>query len=414
MDKQDNSEPESDVETQKITLSHVVDHLPVIQSYSHYSCVPSSLMHNKLPETPSDTSTNLIKTKLRKYKEPVCLGVDEAGRGPVLGPMVYAYAFVPISRKADLKNLGVDDSKVLKEDERDRLFEVMLKNEDWIGWAVHVCSPRDISESMLRKVKYSLNDIAHDATIGLIKGAQKLGLDVSEVFIDTVGDPKKYQTKLEGIFPGVSITVAKKADSLYPVVSAASICAKVTRDAILSQWKYCEKNIESKIERNFGSGYPSDPNTTRWLRDNVDPIFGYPQLIRFSWSTCEILLNKHAVSVRWPDEEENRPGQDIRGFFKSDPAPSDNGKRKLRSSSSKTGGTKRTRTKKSAMEEEEEADLQDEDAEISSSSETEAGESAKVIAAKMKRNGGEFTSKPSLIVRDPLFADLGLQHITHF
>ena len=54
------------------------------------------------------------------------------------------------------------------------------------------------------------------------------GFSWSQVYVDTVGDPGKYQEKLKDIFPSIDITVAKKADSLYPVVSAASICAKVS------------------------------------------------------------------------------------------------------------------------------------------------------------------------------------------
>ena len=73
--------------------------------------------------------------------EPCVLGIDEAGRGPVLGPMVYGISFCPESKNSDLKALGVDDSKTLTEEQREKLLEKVLDNNDYIGWAVHLLSP---------------------------------------------------------------------------------------------------------------------------------------------------------------------------------------------------------------------------------------------------------------------------------
>ncbi len=77
--------------------------------------------------------------------DPCVLGIDEAGRGPVLGPMVYACAFCPVKKNGDLRSLGVDDSKALTEAQREGLLQKLLDNGDYVGWAVHVLSPRFIS-----------------------------------------------------------------------------------------------------------------------------------------------------------------------------------------------------------------------------------------------------------------------------
>ena len=125
---------------------------------------------------------------------------------------------------------------------------------------------------------------------------------VAEVYVDTVGPPEKYQQKLEGIFPDLKITVAKKADSLYPCVSAASICAKVARDRAISQWKFAE-NCREDFSSEWGSGYPGDPVTKKFLRENLDPVFGFPSIVRFSWKTAETLLEEKGVRVEFEEEE---------------------------------------------------------------------------------------------------------------
>ena len=118
--------------------------------------------------------------------------------------------------------------------------------------------------------------------------------------MDTVGDARSYESKLTGLFPSIKITVESKADSTYPIVSAASICAKVfahtntylrseavqvTRDRIVRHWQVQETGI--KISRQFGSGYPGDPTTKKWLRDHFDPIFGFPGMQDASIQGCK-------------------------------------------------------------------------------------------------------------------------------
>ncbi|KAJ2898846.1 hypothetical protein GGI21_004841, partial [Coemansia aciculifera] len=69
---------------------------------------------------------------------------------------------------------------------------------------------------------------------------------------------------------------------------------------------------------NYGSGYPSDPNTVRWLKQSVDHVFGFPGIIRFSWSTCVKLLDDSAAKIVWPDDEEHpQTNAKLANFFAS-------------------------------------------------------------------------------------------------
>ncbi len=102
------------------------------------------------------------------------------------------------------------------------------------------------------------------------------------VYIDTVGKEDKYQKVFEAKYGhlGIKFQVKSKADSLFPVVSSASIAAKVTRDYLLENWDY-EEDVE--IDRDFGCGYPGDKDTVSWLKRHLHPVFGFPSLVRFSW-----------------------------------------------------------------------------------------------------------------------------------
>jgi len=155
---------------------------------------------------------------------------------------------------------------------------------------------------MLAVQRVNLNEVSHTAAIELIRQTIAEGINVAEVYIDTVGDPKKYAAKVQRLFPKVSVVVSKKADSLYPIVSAASIAAKVTRDRVLANWQFQEDSLSAS--RTFGSGYPGDETTRVWLRDNVDKVFGFPSVVRFSWKPVHVMLDKSGVPVKWAEYEE--------------------------------------------------------------------------------------------------------------
>ncbi|KAG2221441.1 hypothetical protein INT45_005246 [Circinella minor] len=252
----------------------------------------------RLPLSKSYTYVSPIPQSLVDSNEPCMLGVDEAGRGPCLGPMVYAVCYYPASRHEEFKTLGFDDSKKLTEERRVDLSKIIQQNLDWVGWAVHVISPQDISSNMFSRPPYNLNEMAHNATMQLIRDVLNAKINLTEIFVDPVGPSKSYKEKLCRYFPGIEITVEPHADALYASVSAASICAKVTRDQVLQYWIWLEPELEDKVSKKFGSGYPSDPNTVRWLDKNEVPFFGFPSLIRFSWKTISHRM-ENTLDVQW-------------------------------------------------------------------------------------------------------------------
>lgn len=270
----------------------------------------STSLTNNIPDSPFLTHTyHSPLVDPSQFTEPCILGVDEAGRGPVVGPMVYACAYCPLSYKEKLAKCGYNDSKALTAATRQQLLE-KIRKDDNVGWTIKALSARDISAGMLRPKAsvYNLNSQAHDATFSMIEEVVKRGVNVAEVYVDTVGPPASYQQKLSRRFPGIKFTVAKKADSIYPIVSAASICAKVTRDECLKQ--------HDESNGSWGSGYPSDSKTVNWLKSTLDPLFGFSENVRFSWGTITDLMQKNGVEAKWADDYEEESKKRVKNASK--------------------------------------------------------------------------------------------------
>lgn len=155
----------------------------------------------------------------------------------------------------------------------------------------------------------------------MIRDLLDSGIKLTHVYIDTVGPPLKYKEKMQRFFPGTNFTITEKADSKYPIVSAASICAKVTRDRIVQNWRYVECPSLHLDAFQLGSGYPADPETKKFLERSLDPVFGFPTLARFSWSTITKILDKDACKCDWDEPDEGEQDQKVLNkqqmFFKN-------------------------------------------------------------------------------------------------
>ncbi len=198
-------------------------------------------------------------------------GTDEAGRGPILGPMVMVTLAV---EEEDLKKfewLGVKDSKQLSSSAREELFERI--HEIVKDFRVEVIEP-DAIDLSLREAETNLNWLEADTTARMVSeiAPKKAYIDCPSVNI-----PAYHQYLYNKIDPEVKnrvdLYIEHKADSKYIVVSAASVIAKVIRDRAVDA-------IKKKIKIDFGSGYLSDPKTQDFLKNYHDK---YPELFRKMW-----------------------------------------------------------------------------------------------------------------------------------
>ena len=197
-------------------------------------------------------------------------GIDEAGRGPVIGPLVVS---VVCGYDDQLRNLGVRDSKVMAKNSRERMFESIKSSSSY--HAIRKLEPVELNEMMSR---INLNQIEEDAYASLI---EKIPFDCV-VYVDSFDvSPERLATKLKER-TGKNVVCEHKADSIYPSVSAASILSKVTRDREVEE-------LEKRYGK-IGSGYPSDPLTVEFLRKSVESGVDISGIARTHWKTYKNLF----------------------------------------------------------------------------------------------------------------------------
>lgn len=202
-------------------------------------------------------------------------GIDEAGRGPCLGPLVLAIAMVEKSDEEKLTSLGVKDSKQLSAQERERQFP-RIKRITRESHCIHI-SPQEIDELMTRR---SLNEIEAMYAARLI---DMLGEKPEVIFVDSPDVVmSEFAKRIKKYTSCASRIVSEhKADQNYPVVSAASVIAKVERDGVI-------KKIAQEYGE-LGSGYPGDEATIMFLKKYLLQHSVLPPFVRKSWQTIGAL-----------------------------------------------------------------------------------------------------------------------------
>jgi ribonuclease HII len=214
------------------------------------------------------------------------LGIDEAGKGPVIGPMCVAGACVTEAQEKKLKILGVDDSKKLTAKKREHANVFIKKYAE--AYYIYEIEARQIDD--LRKIM-TMNDIMVLCFSKVMEEmSSKITFDtvvldsidvIEERFARRVKEEyaKKFPIEAEKI----EFISKHKADAISIAVSAASILAKVRRDERIEL-------IKKKEGIDFGTGYPADPKTKQFLEKCAAEKRDFPDYVRKSWKTAENLL----------------------------------------------------------------------------------------------------------------------------
>ncbi|MDI1495377.1 MAG: ribonuclease HII [Cenarchaeum symbiont of Oopsacas minuta] len=198
----------------------------------------------------------------------VC-GVDEAGRGPIFGPLVVAGVAIERSKLGKLRRLGLKDSKKLCPNKRVELYSRIIKIVD--AYTISRIQPRTIDKNVS---KHNLNKLEAKFMGRIIDR-----LDADVAYVDACDtNATRFGKEIAKMTNDAIVHSYHKADERFAIVSAASILAKVARDRAIT-----------KLGINC-SGYPSDPKTRKYLVRYIKKHSKAPACARQSWKPVKIAL----------------------------------------------------------------------------------------------------------------------------
>ena len=201
-------------------------------------------------------------------------GVDDAGRGSMLGPLVIAGIILEKKNIRKLSNLGVKDSKKLSTQKREQLYKSIIKLVD--GYHIAKIHPKSIDASVK---KHCLNGLEAKYMARVVS---KLDPDTS--YVDSCDvNPLRFGKEISSMSENRKIKSYHHADSRFVVVSAASIVAKVERDKAIAKLRK---------SHDLGSGYPSDVTTVKFVKKYYQKNKSLPPFVRKSWKPVQMIVSK--------------------------------------------------------------------------------------------------------------------------
>ena len=211
------------------------------------------------------------------------LGIDDAGRGPVIGPMVLAGCLIDEKTEREFRKLGVKDSKQLSEKRREFLANIIKEKAE--TFEIVIVSPIEIEVANKKGIK--LNEVEAFACAKIInrinKGYKKLKVIIDCPSTSLVKWQDFLKTKIKDL-SNLEISCEHKADKNHISVSAASILAKSVREKEMFK-------LKEKYGHEMGSGYTSDPLTKVFLKKNVRKL-NNNGIFRRTWSTWKNAIGK--------------------------------------------------------------------------------------------------------------------------